>query len=400
MISTETALARLFDLVAPLGTEEVALASAGGRVLAADIVATRAQPPFAASAMDGYAVRAADLRQGASLRVIGEAPAGQAFAGAVRDGEAVRIFTGAPLPTGADTILIQEDTETGPDGLRILDVPEPGAHIRPAGGDFLPGASLPAPRRLGPGDIALAAAMNVPRLTVRRRPVISLIATGDELVQPGEDPRPDQIVASNTFGLKIMLEAAGAECRLLPIARDTADSLRAVFDLASGSDLIVSVGGASVGDYDLVGQVAAELGMERAFYKVAMRPGKPLMAGRLGAAPLVGLPGNPVSAMVCGYIFLMPMLDVLLGLPQQAVRREAARLGPALGKNGPREHYMRARLEGDTVTPFGNQDSSLLSILSRANVLLVRPPHDPPRDPGATMEIVRLPFVDDVPELI
>jgi len=400
VISTEAALERLFALVEPVGIETVALGAASGRVLAADMVATRAQPPFAASAMDGYAVRAADLTPDVELRVIGEAPAGRAFGGTVGQGEAVRIFTGAPMPRGADTVVIQEDIETTQASIRIAAPPVPGAHVRPEGGDFVPGTRVAAPRRLSPADIALAAAMNLPRLSVRRRPVVALFATGDELVQPGEAPGPDQIIASNALGMKALLEAEGAEARLLPIARDTGESLRAVFGLTEGADLILAIGGASVGAYDLVGDVTAELGMERAFYKVAMRPGKPLMAGRLGGTPLVGLPGNPVSCMVCGCIFVLPMLRVLLGLPAAPAPRIRAALGCDLPENGPREHYMRARLGAGRVTPFDDQDSSLLSVLSRANALLVRPPADPPRRRGENMDVVRLPYVDEHSELM
>lgn len=390
MIPTAEALERLFALTRPLGTEEVPLAEAAGRVLAADVVARRAQPPFAASAMDGYAVRAADITEGAAFRVIGEAPAGRAYPGHVGPGEAVRIFTGAPVPDGADFVVIQEDAETTPTGMRLAALPSSNANIRPAGGDFAPGDRIVAPRRLRPADIALAAAMNAPTVTVRRRPEVAVIATGDELVQPGEAPGPHQIVASNALGLKALFEEAGAIARLLPIARDTEASLEAAFRLARGADLIVTIGGASVGDHDLVAPVAERLGMERAFYKVAMRPGKPLMAGRMGEAAVVGLPGNPVSAMVCGHIFVLPMLRTILGFPPAPAPRLAARLARAIDANGPREHYMRARREGGGVAPFDRQDSSLLSILSGADALLVRPPNDPAREAGAKVEIVPL----------
>jgi len=390
VISTSEALDRLFVLARPLGTERVALAEAAGRVLAEDVIAGRAQPPFAASAMDGYAVRSADLGDGAAFRLIGEAPAGRAFTGAVGPGETVRIFTGAPVPEGADFVVIQEDTEETSSGMRLVRAPGENANIRPAGGDFATGDRIAAPRRLRPADIALAAAMNAPEVVVRRRPDVAVMATGDELVQPGEVPGPDQIVASNALGLKALFEEAGAIARLLPIARDTEASLEASFRLARSADLIVTIGGASVGDHDLVAPVAERLGMERAFYKVAMRPGKPLMAGRLDGAAVVGLPGNPVSAMVCGHIFVLPLLRAMLGFPPAPAPRRLARLACGLGANGPREHYMRARREGDAVTPFDRQDSSLLSILSGADALLVRPPNDPPRVAGAEVEIVPL----------
>ena len=397
MISTGEALERLFALARPLDTERVPLAEAAGRVLAADVVARRAQPPFAAAAMDGYALRAADIAEGAEFRVIGEAPAGRAHAGAVGPGEAVRIFTGAPVPEGADVVVIQEDTERTSQGIRVAASPDGKSNIRPAGGDFGPGDRIAAPRRLRPADIALAAAMNAPALTVRRRPEVAVLATGDELVPPGQTPGPDQIVASNALGLKALFEAAGAVARLLPIARDTEESLAAAFRLARGADLIVTIGGASVGDHDLVAPVAERMGMERAFYKVAMRPGKPLMAGRMAGAALVGLPGNPVSAMVCGVIFVLPLLRAMQGFPAAPVPRRAARLSAGLGPNGPREHYMRARrtgdpdaAEGETVAPFERQDSSLLSVFAAADALLVRPPNDPPRAAGAAVEIIPL----------
>ncbi len=386
MISVEEALAACLALTRILERETVPLAEAAGRVLAEPIFATRDQPPFEGSAMDGYAVRDADVAPGAVLQVIGEAPAGRAWAGAVAPRQALRIFTGAPIPEGADRVVIQEDVTRDGDQITLGERLDQGRHIRPAGGDFRAGQRMEAPRRLAPADLALAASMNAAELTVTRRPVVALIATGDELVSPGESPRADQIIASNTYGLKALIEAEGGQARLLPIARDTKASLEQVFDLAEGADLIVTVGGASVGDHDLVGAVAADRGLERAFYKVAMRPGKPLMAGRLGGAVLLGLPGNPVSAMVCGHVFLVPMLRAFLGLPTGERRRLSARLGVDLPANGPREHYMRADVmpgnDLPDITPFSSQDSSLLSVLSQANALMVRPPSDPARGAG------------------
>ena len=219
---------------------------------------------------------------------------------------------------------------------------------------------------------------------------IALIATGDELVMPGEEPGPDQIIASNSFGLKAMLEAEGATVRLLPIARDNAESLRFVLGLAASADLVVTIGGASVGDHDLVGPVAAELGMEQAFYKVAMRPGKPLMAGKLGNAAMIGLPGNPVSAMVCGTVFILPALRVMLGLPAAPVTPHTATLTADLAANGPREHYMRAVLDEAGIAAMDRQDSALLSVLATANALIVRPPNDPERAKGEIVEYLPL----------
>ncbi len=389
MISVTEALSQLFALVTPLEAETVPLQDASGRVLRQDAVARRDQPPFTASAMDGYAV-AGDTAPGTSFEVIGEAAAGHAFDGAVGAGQAVRIFTGAPAPQGTTRIVIQEDVTRDGDTITVQDAPDTATYLRPRGGDFAIGTRLEAPRRLSPTDIALLAAMNVPRVQVTRKPRVALISTGDELVMPGGTPAPDQIIVSNTFGLKAMIDALGAEARILPIARDTRSSLRAVFDLARGADLIVTIGGASVGDHDLVGAVAAEMGMDRSFYKVAMRPGKPLMAGRLGNAAMVGLPGNPVSAMVCGQVFLRPMIDGYLGLPLAPVATRPARLAVDLPAGSPREHYMRAVLDGDRITPLSRQDSSLLTVLSQANALLVQPPRSPAMPAGT--EVRCIPF--------
>jgi molybdopterin molybdotransferase len=386
MLSVAEAHERLMALFAPLPAEELVLAEAGGRVLARSVTAARDQPPFPASAMDGYAMRTTDAADGARLRVVGVSQAGARFPGRVGPGEAVRIFTGAPVPEGADAIVIQEDAIREGDTITLGTGRDTGPYIRPAGDDFAAGTTLAAPRRLSPGDVALLAAMGHDRIAVARRPVVALIATGDELVTPGETPGPDQIVSSNNLGLKAMLEAAGAETRLLPIARDTAESLGAVFGLADDADLVVTLGGASVGDFDLVQKTALDHGLALDFYKVALRPGKPLMAGRLGGRPLIGLPGNPVSAMVCGRLFLVPAVNLMLGLGGEAPSRQPAVLGRALEPNGPRTHFMRAQVEpapgGWRCTPFERQDSALLSVLSAANALMVRPPHEPARQAG------------------
>ena len=385
MISVDEALGHVFALVTRLESEEVPLRQAAGRVLASDIVARRNQPPFRASVMDGYAV-AGD----GPWRLVGEAAAGRAFAGSLAEGDAVRIFTGSVVPEGADRVVIQEDVSRDGDRISVRPDADSERYIRGIGADFKAGDRLAAPRRLTPSDVALAASMNVPAVTVARRPRVALIATGDELVMPGEDPRPDQIIASNSFGLAAMAEAEGAEVRLLPIARDTRASLSTVFTLAKGADLIVTIGGASVGDHDLVGEVAAGLGMERAFYKIAMRPGKPLMAGRMGGAAMVGLPGNPVSAMVCGHLFLRPMLRAMQGLPAEALPQREAVLSAPLAPNGPRQHYMRAHFDGEGIRAADRQDSSLLTVLSDADALLIRPPHDPARKAGERVRYINL----------
>lgn len=391
MITVEEALGHVLSLADATGTEIVDIGDAAGRVLAEPVAAARDNPPFAASAMDGYAARGEDASPGNSLEVIGEAAAGRAWDGLVAAGQAVRIFTGAPIPRGATRVVIQEDVTRDGDRIILGDGLDGADHIRPAGGDFKSGDTLDAPRRLGPAELALAAAMNAPSLTVARRPIVSLIATGDELVMPGDDPAADQIVASNTFGLKAMLADAGAEPRMTPIARDDPRSLAACFDLASSADLVVTVGGASVGDHDIVAEVGAERGLLRDFHKVAMRPGKPLMAGRINGTPMVGLPGNPVSALVCGLVFLVPMIHAMLGLPSGPLPRASAALARDLPANGPREHYMRARAEpGGTVRPFDRQDSSLLGVLAAADALVVRPPFDPARTAGEAVDVIYL----------
>ncbi|WP_444668450.1 molybdopterin molybdotransferase MoeA [Cereibacter changlensis] len=391
MISVEEALERALALVSPLEAETVALAEACGRFMCAPAVARRDQPPFAASAMDGYAL-AGDPVAGDRFTLIGEAGAGHAFTGRVGPGEAVRIFTGAPLPAGADRVVIQENVEAEGAAIRLTEASD-GRNIRPAGQDFRAGDSL-SPRRLRPNDLALLAAMNIAEVPVTRRPVVALVATGDELVMPGETPRDDQIIASNSFTLKALAEAEGAEVRLLPIARDTEAELRTVLEMAAGADIVVTIGGASVGDHDLVGKVAGEMGLERAFYKIAMRPGKPLIAGRLNGRPMLGLPGNPVSSIVCAHLFLLPMLRVMLGLPAAAAPHRRARLAEPLPANGPRAHYMRAKLaETDglpQIAAFPRQDSALLRELSEADALLLRPPGDPARESGEMVRYIPL----------
>ena len=388
MISVDDALRLCFSLVEPLGPESVALRHAAGRVMAEPAIARRDQPPFAASAMDGYALIGSP-GQGDSFTVVGEAGAGHAFRGEVGPGQAVRIFTGAPLPKGATRVVIQEDVTRDGDVIFIKAGADSGTHIRPAGQDFRAGDRL-SPRLLRPNDLALLAAMNIATVPVIRRPVVALIATGDELVMPGEAPRDDQIIASNTFALAAMVEAAGAEARILPIARDSEAELFTVLTMAEGCDLIVTIGGASVGDHDLVGRVAESMGLERAFYKIAMRPGKPLMAGRLRGTPMLGLPGNPVSSIVCGHLFLLPMLRAMLGLGAHPPKTEMATVAVDLPANGPRAHYMRARLTGDGITPFDRQDSALIGILTEADALLIRPVSDGPVKTGAAVPYIAL----------
>ncbi|SET05413.1 molybdopterin molybdotransferase MoeA [Oceanicella actignis] len=396
MITVEDALSRVLALAAPLPRiEEVPLTEAAGRVLARPLRARRTQPPFAASAMDGYALRGDELRPGARFRVIGAARAGQRFDGRVGPGEAVRIFTGAPMPEGADRVLIQEDAATEDDGafIRVRENPDAARHVRPAGADFAEGDVF-APRRLSARDVALLAAMNVERAPVRARPRVALIPTGDELVEPGQTPGPDQIVSSNGYGLHAMLREAGADPFLTPIARDDPASLRAALEAAAEADMIVTLGGASVGEHDLVRAALLAAGAELSFHKIAMRPGKPLMAGRLGRATALGLPGNPVSAMVCGALFAVPAARALAGDPAPAPRRLTARLAHPLPANGPRAHYARARLidgpDGPALEIFANQDSAVLSLLAAADCLAEIPANAPAMETGTNLKYIPL----------
>lgn len=393
MIPVAEAQARVLALAQVLPAEPVPLVQAAGRVLAADVVAARAQPPFAASAMDGYAV-CDPVQQGQVLRVIATTQAGAEFAGTVGPGQAVRIFTGAAVPAGATRVVIQEDVSRNGDQITLDAEPQGASNIRPAGVDFPAGHRLAAPRRLRPADLALLAAMNCPTPSAIRRPEVAIIATGDELVMPGELPGPGQIVASNIFALQAMAEAEGARVRLLPIARDTEAALNGVLDLAAGADVVLTIGGASVGDHDLVARVLAERGFERGFHKIAMRPGKPLMSGRLGDAVLLGLPGNPVSAIVCGHLFLVPLLRALQGLPDPLPAPRQARLRHALPANGPRAHYMRALLTPTEnlplIEPFDDQDSSRLVPLAAAEALLIRPAQAAVAESGALIAYLPL----------
>ncbi len=387
MISVSAALEALFALAKPLGVETVPLTDAAGRYLAQNVAAQRTQPPFAASAMDGYAVPVTEVAAGQSFEVIGEAAAGHGFDGQVGPGQATRIFTGAPMPRGTERVVIQEDVISSGDTITVQEGFDTKGYVRPAGADFTAGDVM-TPRRLSPADIALLAAMNAATVPVARKPVVAIIATGDELVQPGETPGPDQIIASNSYGLAALIAQYGGSPRLLPIARDNDAALNLAFELAQGADLIITIGGASVGDHDLVGDVAQARGMERAFYKIAMRPGKPLMAGRIGDAMMIGLPGNPVSAMVCGHIFVLPVMRKMLGLGETAAPRRRLPLAHAIGLNGPREHYMRARVADGRITVFERQDSALLTVLADANALVVRPPKDGPHAAGAEMDVI------------
>ncbi|MXN67005.1 molybdopterin molybdenumtransferase MoeA [Stappia sp. GBMRC 2046] len=399
LISVDEALARLLRDVKPLETEAIPLARANGRVLAAPLFARRTQPPFAASAMDGYAVRAADIAQvPATLEIIGEAPAGHGFSGSVGPGEAVRIFTGAPVPDGADAILIQEDTERNGNRVTALESVPQGNFVRKAGLDFTEGQELiAAGRRLNFRDIALAAAMNHAKVHAVRRPRVAILATGDELVLPGQEPGPDQIIASNSFGVAAFVEDCGGNPIDLGIAADTEEALAIKIGKAveEKADVLVTLGGASVGDHDLVQDVLGSQGMELAFWRIAMRPGKPLMAGHIGPVRVLGLPGNPVSSLVCSLLFLKPLLLTLQGAQIPPRTMETARLGASIAENDRREDYIRARLSFDeqgnaVVTAFERQDSSMLATMTAADALIVRSPHAPAASAGEIVPILRL----------
>jgi molybdopterin molybdotransferase len=398
-LTVEQALAHIVDGVTPTPAESVAIEAAHRRTLAAPLAALLTQPPFDASAMDGYAVRAADVASlPATLAVIGQAAAGHPFAGAIAERQAVRIFTGAPLPEGADAIVIQENTRADGNSVTVHDGSVDAGHVRKRGFDFHEGQVLLGPgRRLGPREVSLAAAMGHGRVTVRRPPRIAVLTTGDELVAPGQRPGVGQIISSNHLGVIALAQASGAETQFLGIARDTRESLDAHFAKAQDADVIVTIGGASVGDHDLVGPVLKSRGMELAFWRILMRPGQPLMFGRLFASRVLGLPGNPVSALVCTRVFLVPLIRALLGQPPEDARLARARAAVDIEANGPRQHYMRATSTpgGDgiaLVTPVRSQDSSLLSPLAQADCLLVRPPRAPALPAGSLVPILPLDF--------
>ena len=397
MISVEEARQRLLASLKPLGIEQVALSDATGRVLAEPVAARRTQPPWPVSAMDGYAVRAADVaRVPVQLRVIGSVPAGQAYDGKVGRGEAVRIFTGAPVPEGADAIVIQEDTERRGEEVEIRESAPAGHYLRPAGLDFREGEiGLTSGRRLTARDIGLAAAMNRPWLMVYRKPRIAILPTGDEVVMPGDPVGPNQIVSSNGLALAALVAECGGVPLHLPIAPDKADALQRIADAAIGADFLVTTGGASVGEHDLVRDALGAAGLTLDFWKIAMRPGKPLMVGRYRETPMMGLPGNPVSTLVCGLLFLKPAIERLTGLAPLKAPPQRARLAVALPANDRRQDYLRATLaRGADGTleahPFDKQDSSMMSLLARADCLVVRPPQAPAAALGEMVEIVPL----------
>ena len=411
LIPVSDALAAVLADVEPVAEEMVALDAAWHRVLARDIAARRTQPPQAMSAMDGYAVRSVDATKvDTRLKLIGEVAAGRPFAGSVGAGQAVRIFTGGVIPDGADAVVIQEDTITEGDLVTIKEAAICGRHIRPAGVDFREGdVLLPRGTWLTERDLSLAAGMNHPQLPVRRRPKVAILATGDELVMPGTTPAPGQIVVSNGYALHALARAEGADTIDLGIAADTVEATTSGIRRAreSGADILITTGGASVGDHDLVKPALEAEGFSMAFWKIAMRPGKPMMFGRhigplagslagsLGTIRVIGLPGNPVSSYICGFLYMVPLIRALSGRSTIHHRRETAVLGSDVRANDVREDYLRARLEernGALVaTPVNLQDSSLLANLAAAEALVVRAPFAPKASAGSTCQVLRLP---------
>jgi molybdopterin molybdotransferase len=396
MISVEEARGRILDMLKPTPAEVVALAQAWYRVTARDVVARVTQPPADVSAMDGYALRAADGTAGAGLTVIGAAPAGHPFDGQVGPGQTVRLFTGSVVPAGADAILLQEDATRDGSSVVVNEAVVAGRHIRRAGQDFAAGdVVVPAGRRITARDVGLAAAANHPWLSVRRRPRVAILATGDEIVMPGEPIPPGGIVSSNSHALAALVRAVGGEPTILPIARDEHTEIGAVADSVTGMDILVTTGGASVGDHDLVIAALQARGMTLDFWQIAMRPGKPLLFGQLGATPVLGLPGNPVSAMVCAILFLLPALSRLAGLPAAPPPVSTAMLGAAVKANDQRADHLRAIVSIDPsgrviATPFPVQDSAMVRRLANADALILRAPHAPALPEGADVGIIRL----------
>lgn len=395
MITVDEATRRIVAAFSFVGVERVKLGEAAGRVLAEDVAARLDQPPHAVSAMDGYAVRAADVAHvPATLEIVGEAPAGHPFAGTVTSGGAVRIFTGGVLPDGTDAVAIQENTER--DGARIVikESVTPGQNVRAAGLDFRAGEIVaPRGRRLGPRDLSLLAAADIAAVSVARKPRVAIVATGDELSRPGEPRKPGGIVASSTYGLTAMIEAWGGIAKDLGIIADRPDAFARLPEATRDCDLIVTLGGASVGDHDLVQSALAPLGFALDFWKIAMRPGKPLIFGRLSKTPLLGLPGNPVSALVCAILFLKPALAAMQGAPFERTLHKA-RLASSLPANGAREDYIRTRIiirDGETwAEPFSIQDSSMQKTLAQSNALIVRAVGAPAVPTGESVAVLLL----------
>ncbi|MFY7777606.1 MAG: gephyrin-like molybdotransferase Glp [Elstera sp.] len=396
LMPVETALNKLhaaLDGFGPVGCEDVSLLDAAGRVLAVPVVARHTQPPQAVSAMDGWAVRSADFgAEPLSLRIVAEIPAGHPWTGTLAAGEAARIFTGAPLPDGADTVVIQENAQREGDTVHLRTLPIPGKNVRAAGLDFRAGATVAeANSPLTARRIGLIAAAGHPWVTVRRRPRVAILATGDEVRRPGDPLGPGQIVSSNSYALAALIRSFGGDPVLLPVAPDSLEGLAEAAKNAKSCDLLLTTGGASVGDHDLVQQGLGAVGLSVDFWKLALRPGKPLIFGTFGDRPFLGLPGNPVSTIVCALLFLKPSIERLLGLPRRELPTERLPLAVALPANDERQDYMRARLVDGRVTPLPVQDSAMMNVLADADGLLVRPPGDPEKTAGELVSIILFP---------
>jgi molybdopterin molybdotransferase len=397
LMPVEQAKALVLAGAIPTGTETVPVEAAHGRVLARDLKARRDQPPFPASAMDGYAVRAAEASPGTALRLIGTSAAGHGFRGSLKSGEAVRIFTGAPVPEGADAVLIQEHAHAQNGAVTATAQVGAGLFIRPRGLDYKRGdVLLRSGHRLNARDVGLAASMNLSALPVRKKPLVAILATGDELVEPGRRPNRDQIVSSNSVALAAFVDWAGGEPRNLGIVKDDPSALRKAIRRARDADILITSGGASVGEHDLVKSTLEDEGVALTFWKIAMRPGKPLMFARRNRQRVIGLPGNPVSALVCARVFIKPLLDRLLGRPADVAGVTVPLAGP-MRANDERQEYARARLlrkeDGSfSVLPFAAQDSSMLRVMVESDCLIVRPPHAPAAQAGDKVEILPIEF--------
>ena len=391
MISFEQALSKLLFLAKKIDIEEVKIEEACGRVLREETISSRDQPPFDASSMDGYALKKLDKLPGKKLLVIGKVAAGAFFEGNVVEGQVVRVFTGAPMPTGTNSVLIQEDAVEVENVITIQDKVEENDFVRKKGCDYKVGKTL-----LQKGiilksfDIALLASMNFPLLTVTRRPIVSIISTGDELISPGNSPKPNQIVASNTYGLKALINKWGAIAYILPIARDNKTSLEKALDLAVPADIVITIGGASVGDHDYVNEVFNTINVKHSFYKVAMRPGKPILAGKNKNTIFIGLPGNPVSALVCAHLFLKPLIGKMLGTDELNNIEKKAYLANNLAENAGRKHFMRAFLKDGSLEILSDQDSSLLSVLQKSNAVAIRQPNERAAQKGDLISYLEL----------
>ena len=396
MLSIEDARSRILAGIVPVGLETVGLAEGWSRVLGTPVLARLTHPPADVSAMDGYAVRAADAAEGARLRVVGAAPAGRPFDGTLKWGEAVRIFTGSFIPPGADTVVLQEDATAEAETVVVRAAPRLGQHIRRQGQDFAAGDEVVSPgRRLGAREVGLAAAANHPWLQVHRRPRVAILSTGDEIFLPGERIAAGGIVSSNAHLLAALVRAAGAEPAILPQAGDSLVEIATAAKGAAGFDMLVTTGGASVGEHDLVREGLGRAGFSLDFWKIAMRPGKPMMFGRMEATPVIGLPGNPVSTFVCAVLFVLPAIARLAGLPAGAPETQPALLGAAVRANDHRADHLRATLErgpdgGWVATPFERQDSSLQTMLAQSQALIYRAPDAPALAAGASVAVIRL----------